>query len=294
MTLSGVETVFAETENVQYGVATVVRPYHYFEFWLAVGGKLISRQSGLLVYTLFLIPLLGAILLFQAYLFCHSRIKTNWFLSFLAPILIFFTLRYSYLDEWLFILLRDQLQINSKIYKAAFFQNYGFWHFFSYLHGLKLIITGIFFFPFIGFLLSNDEKNYLKHLTLLPLVSLTYIPVTVVFLGLNTLKRVVAKRFSIHSLWPVCSMLFVYLFYSIFSEKVSNDGFHLFTLVEKSILYLLSNISTEIFKLVSDYFENYYWILVILLILITAVYKQWNVYAIAILFTVGNLAINLM
>lgn len=257
------EAVFLELEKIPYGFPALNRPYHYFEFWLAVAGKLLSGQSGFLTYTLFLIPVLGSVLLFQAFAFCRSWFKIGYVLSVLLPVLVFFTLRYSYLDEWLFILLRDQLELPSKIYKAAFFQNYGFWHFFSYLHGLKLIITGIFLFPAVYHLIRREEKGFLAYFTLLPLVSLSYVPFTAVFLGLYVAVRIRKGLFSPEILWPVASILFVFAYYFFVGQKSADSGFHLITLVEKNLTYLVHNFNKEIFIWLSDFFENYYWIVLL-------------------------------
>ena len=258
------ESGFQELEKLTYGFKAESRPYHFFEFWIALAGKLISGQNGYLTYTIFLISTLGSILLFQAYSFAGTWLTKDQILRFLLPILIFSTLRYSYLDEWIFTFLRDTLQIQSKVYKAAFFQNYGTWHFFSYLHGLKLIISGIFIFPSIFFLALKHDKKAIQSLLFLPLVSLSYIPFFIILYVFIGLKHLLSKeKLNVSILFPLLVLAYYAAFYIWNQSSSSNNGFDLHALVSSNFESFRNNYISEIFIIVSDFFENFYWLLLL-------------------------------
>lgn len=102
MYAKGIETRFLELEKSFYGFEPTLKPYHYFESWPAVFAKWLSGSLGYLVYHLFLIPYLAAIMLYQNFRILYRHFNKNIWFSAIIPLAVFSTLRYVMLDEWLF------------------------------------------------------------------------------------------------------------------------------------------------------------------------------------------------
>ena len=264
---TGVETLFTELEKPQYGFTAILRPYHYFEFWLAYLGKLLSGQLGYFVYNLFLVPFLGCALLYQGFVVARTHFRLSFWLAYVAPLAVFLTLRSTYLDEGIFWLLRDVAGIKTRFYKAAFFQNYGSWHFFSYMHGLKLTISALFMFPVVVAYLSRSDRPAWLVSLVMPFVSITYIPFALSVSGIGFVRSLLAKRIVWGYTLPILSVLLIVCFYSFYRDANHPvQGFDVTAIASKSVAYIQTHLLHLFFINFSDFFETYYWPLLFLVV----------------------------
>ncbi len=264
----GKETIFTELEKQKFGFSSSFKPYHYFEFWIAIGSRFILGSRTFFVYTFFLIPLLGSILIFQAFTVLRTIFRVRLSISFLIPLLVFTTLRYSYLDEWLFSFLGQFFEVKREILKAAFFQNYGVWHFFSYLHGLKLLVSSLFLLPFFIYCYQKNRIGMVVMLSLFPFVSVTYIPFVLIVSGLFFIFSPGLIRFRF--LLPVFFVFLILGVYTYLGRSGSSvvEGFSFSRLFLSNFENFKFNYKKEIFIVLSDFFENFYWLLLTLSVFI--------------------------
>jgi hypothetical protein len=272
----GLETRYLEFEKSRYGFEAFLKPYHYFENWPAVLAKAISGQLGYFVFNLFLIPFLSAILLFQNRQLLLKHFKVLPMYAFLVPLAVFTTLRFTLVDEWVFDILRS-IGIQTAYSKFIFFQNLGWWHFFSYLYGLKLLVSGIFISPILYHFLQRNFKVLCTYVALLPLASLIYIPLAMVTIGGAVLQKI-SRLKSAYTYLPFLSIFWVWLFYKMFDrDDVAPFAVDLFAALKYRLEFLLTKPLVFAFQTLTELFGNYYWLLLPLLIwLVSTAATHWR------------------
>jgi hypothetical protein len=281
----GIETNFIELENKYFGQDMGVMPYHFLDFWPCVLISKLSTVRLFIIYHLFLIPFLGSIILFGAYSFLRSK-SGRIIISLLGTLALLFTLRFSVLDELIFEGMKLLGMENLKIYKAVFFQNYGSWHFLSYLHGIKQSISAIFIFPIVIHTLRKNWHYTVFYLSLIPIASVSYIPFALAFSSLIIGRAMIEKKTIVYYVLPFVSILLIFGFYKIFGSNLQagNSKFKLFDIITIPGTSG-AGLKTQIFLVISYFWETYYWLffLVTLFTLFSNLKTRFKFFAITLI-----------
>jgi hypothetical protein len=281
----GIETNFIELENKYFGENMGIFPYHFLDFWPCALISKLSTVRLFLIYHLFLIPFLGSIILFGAFNFLRNT-SGRIFVSFFGALALLLTLRFSVLDELIFEGMKLLGLENLKIYKAVFFQNYGSWHFLSYLHGIKQSISAIFIFPIVIHALRKNWNYTLFYLCIISIASVSYIPFALAFSSLIIVRAIIEKKAVLKFFLPFASILLLWVFYKIFGSNLQtgNSKFNLLEIITvpgKSG----TSLKTQVFTAISYIWETYYWLffLVALFTLFSNIKRSLKFFAITLI-----------
>ena len=175
------ETWFLELERGMFNQDVAIKPYHYFEFYLAIFLKFFSKLNTYQAYHLSVVPLLQAMAVGSGALVIRYFSKWKDYQVLLLTSCLFLCLRYTIIDELIFQNLPEFLVHVFKhfAFQKVFLNDAGP-HILSSYFGLKLCISLIFIAPLIC--LQNQNNNYKYLITsILPIISVTYVPFTILY-----------------------------------------------------------------------------------------------------------------
>jgi|GEM_PF-5792155 hypothetical protein len=267
-----IEASSFELEKMNFGQQIFPQPYHYFEFWPAVLFKFITGKLSYLIFTLFLIPWLASIVLFQANRILIVKYNIKRYSALLIPILVFSTLRFVVFDDYIFHALK-KTGINSDYFKFVFFQNYGYWHFFSYKFGVKLLVSGIFLTPIVYFYFTQNTKARLIYTAILPFASVLYLPFSLIS-ALNCLIWERKKEYQNYFFFILLPLVGIPLFYLISGSGEAGFATDFLKAASKQISLFAENPLKICFTIYTEFFNNYYWLFMPLLFTATFCFKN--------------------
>jgi hypothetical protein len=205
------ETWFLELERGMFGQDVAIKPYHYFEFYLAIFLKFFSKLNTYQTYHLSVVPLFQAMAVGSGALVIRYFSKWKNYQVLLLTSCLFLCLRYTILDEVIFKNLPEFLvQILKHFAFQKVFLNDAGPHILSSYFGIKLCISMIFVAPLIC--LQNLKNNYKYLITsLLPIISITYVPFTILYSFVGFL----INKFDFKWFLSILILGSLFIFYSI-------------------------------------------------------------------------------
>ena len=278
---AGLETKSYELEKLHYGFDATPKPYHYFEMWPAILAKILTGKSGYFIFNLFLIPYLAAILLFQNLKILRNKYGISLLQSVCISVLVFTTLRFVFIDDWVFDALKH-FGLGQTYSKFVFFQNYGYWHFFSYMYGMKLLVSAIFITPVFYYFMNKNQKMVWLYAGIMPIISLVYIPFAFAASGIQFLFSRNRRNLFLVFL-PLFVVLWIGIFYRIHASG-ENPGIPVLSLnlVFKQLISALKNPFALGFGLFNFFFSTWYWLFFPIILYITIKHNSFVIRAISI------------
>lgn len=235
------ESIFTELYREIFGLEYAYRVYHYFEFYVCILFKSLFRTNAYVTYHFFLLPYLGTLAFTSFYSFTRSIgvLKPNRWFVFLFCLLIFCTIRYTMVDEFV------KMFVLKKYFKVSFFQNYSVQHPLSYFFGYKLCIAFLFVLPVVYLSWKSKLSRSGFYVILSGVASIALIPFTVLLSIFPIVKKWIGPRVLLGLSVLILLSTWVYLGIVSGSEPTS---------IPKTIY--LSYLT--FFNL---FFENFYWCL---------------------------------
>jgi hypothetical protein len=259
----GKETFFSELENGVFGQFVNIRPYHYFEFWICILFKKITGLNSYFVYSAFL-PSFFASVFFNLIFSFISEKKSGIISStliFILPMAIFTTCRFIVLDDVPVAFLDRIFSGLDQFNRAVLFQNFGTWHFFSYMHGTKLLISCLFVFP-VFLLIYEKQYRLIPYFgAILPIISIAYFPFFLVLNFFLLLLSWFSKRNFLSIKLQAASVLpfgLFYLIHFLLNEKTGSLANPV--LIEISIPGIFGQIRSFLLSFTFEIFNQYFYV----------------------------------
>ncbi len=259
----GKETFFSELENGVFGQFINTRPYHYFEFWICILFKKITGLNSFLVYSVFLPSFFASV--FFSFIFSIISEKKSGIVSlvviFLLPMAIFTTCRFIVLDDLPVAILDRIFSGLTQFKKAVLFQNFGTWHFFSYMHGTKLLISCIFVFPVFLLMYERQYRLIPYFAAVLPIISIAYFPFFLIVNFFLLLFSWYSKRNVLSIKLQAASVLpfgFFYLIHFLLNEKTGSVASPV--MPEISVTGIFSQIRSFLFSFPFELLNQYFYV----------------------------------
>lgn len=244
------ESHFTELLRSAFYLDLEYKIYHFAEFYILIIFKLLFGNTSYNWFHFFLKPLLNVVAVLMTLAFFRKRSinEMGFFTSFLLTVLLFTTLRFNLLDDYL------SAHFPSAFWKSVFFQNYYFPGPLSYHVSYKVTIALIFILPVITFFYNVGSKwlDLLIYTIIATIFSVGLLPYTLVLTGIRLGQDLISKKYLTRLIWIGCGVLLVAGFF-VTGDPMAMAPKYFFT---------------SFFNGFNLIFENYYWHLFYISILI--------------------------
>lgn len=250
---TGKESLFTELNRILFNLDFKYLPYHYFEFYILSIIQRITGFSNFLVFEFFIIPVAEVLALWQLYRFIQNRWPQSSFLVVVGLALILFSsLRFNFLDEKL-----NQI-IPMGYWNKVFFKNYPYQHPLSFFFGYKLCLGVVFLLPLIqAFREKENWSHWLFQAVLTGIISVANLP----FVGGLLAVKWLSSRLSYANILVISLIIIVI----VLPLNISYP---------QGWSYQMGNIYPKLQANTNLIFENYYWTMLPVFLLILVLGRQ--------------------